>query len=47
MVTENKQFAFMFEPKRLIECLGTMIIGFAGKYGRQTHFPGNTYTTLY
>ena len=46
MVTEDKEFAFMFEPKRLIECLSAMIIGFAGKYGRQAHFSGNTYTIL-
>ena len=47
MVTEDKEFAFMSKTKRLIECLSAKIIRFAGKYGRQTHFPGNTYTTLY
>ena len=45
-MAENKEVAIVFKTKRLVESLGTKVIGFAGKYGRQAHFSGNTYTIL-
>ena len=46
MVTEDKEVAFVFETKRLIESLGTEIVGIASKYDRQVHFSSDFYAIL-